>query len=135
MFALLGMPEAVPFEGARGHGRSVANTQTCRLARLLLKVLFGQRIELCTVFLLDRTSLAVERLDVVEPSDAVGDPNIRWFEAILPYLRQPNCDEGVPSKGGSRTLSSDPSVGAMSTSAMVPLRFQDARLCGPNHER
>jgi hypothetical protein len=32
-------------------------------------------------------------------------------------------------------LSSDPNVGAMSTSAMVPLRFRDARLRGPNHER
>jgi hypothetical protein len=87
MFALLGMPEAVPFEGTRGHGRSVANAQTCRLARLFLKVLFGQGIELCAVFLLDRTSLAVEGLDVVEPGDAVGDPDIRWFEAILPCLR------------------------------------------------
>lgn len=35
------------------------------------------------MLLLEGASFSVEVLDVVEPGDAVGDPNVRGFQAIL----------------------------------------------------
>lgn len=39
------------------------------------------------MFLLDDTPLAIEILDIVEPSDAVGCPNVGGFEAILLIMK------------------------------------------------
>ncbi len=80
---LSGSSEGLPFERAWRHGGRVSDAQTRRLSRLLLKVLFGQGIELRAVLLFDDAALAVKGLDVVEPGDAVGDPGVGRLEAIL----------------------------------------------------
>lgn len=75
-----------PFHRARRHGRSVANTQARGLLGLLVKVLVRESLQLFRVVLLDGAPFAVEPLDIVEPVYAVGDPGVRGFEAILPYV-------------------------------------------------
>lgn len=73
----------LPLKRTRSQGRVVANAQVGDFLILLLKVLLGQRIELCAVFLFDGGSLAVELLDLVEPRDSIVDPCVGGFEAIL----------------------------------------------------
>ena len=70
-------------EGTRGHGRGVADAETGRLFILLLEILLCQGIELCAILLLDNAAFAVKTLDVVEPGNAIADPDICGFEAIL----------------------------------------------------
>lgn len=74
---------ALPLQRAGGQGRSVANAQLRDLPILFLKVLLGQRIELCAVFLFDGGAIAVKLLDLVEPGDAIVDPGVGRLEAIL----------------------------------------------------
>lgn len=77
------MRKHLPFEGSRGHCRSVADTETARLLILFLEILLGQGAELGAVFSLHGAPLAVELLDVVEPCDAIADPRINGLESIL----------------------------------------------------
>lgn len=73
----------VPLERAGRHGRSVSYTKLGRLLVLLVKVLFGKCCKLCAIFLLDGSALAVELLYIFKPGDAMTEPCIRGFEAIL----------------------------------------------------
>jgi hypothetical protein len=89
---------AVPFQGAGGHGRSVANTEAGLLAQLLVKVLFGQSVEFLAVLLLDGTAFAVKGLDIIEPCDSACDPGIDGFEGILqprPHVSPVALDSGA----------------------------------------
>lgn len=72
-----------PLKRTGSQGRVVTNAQVGDFLVLLLKVLLGQRIELCAVFLFDGSSLAVELLDLVKPGDSIVDPSIGGFEAVL----------------------------------------------------
>ena len=70
-------------EGTRGHGRGVADAETGRLFILLLEILLGESSKFCAVFLLYGAPFTVELLYVFEPGNAIGDPSIGRFEAIL----------------------------------------------------
>jgi len=73
----------VPFERAGRHGRSVSYAELSRLFVLLVKVLLGKCCKLCAIFLLDGCALAVELLYIFKPGDAMAEPCIGGFEAIL----------------------------------------------------
>lgn len=75
--------QALPFKRPRGHGRSVADAQLGRLFILFFKVFLGKSGEPLAIFLLDYRALAIELLDVFEPCDAVANPHVGGFKAIL----------------------------------------------------
>lgn len=96
---------ALPLQRAGGQGRGVANAQLRDLPILLLKVLLGQRIELCAVFLFDGGAIAVELLDLVEPGNAIVDPGVGRLEAILRVCqRRARKGSRKPSFGFSSLL-------------------------------
>ena len=64
---------SVPFQRAWRDRGSFSYTQTARLSCLFLKVFLRQRTQLLAVLFLYRTSLPVEGLYILEPSNAVGD--------------------------------------------------------------
>lgn len=119
-----------PFQRTWGHRGRLADAQAGRLLGLLVKVLAGECLELLRVVLLDGAALAVEALDVVEPCDAVGDPGVCGFKAIL-FVASPVNKRSIGIVSPLLFLScqactlptfnSAPKVGAPSTSAMVPL--------------
>ena len=73
----------IPLQRTRCHGRSVSYTELGRSLVLLVKVLLRKRHKLCAIFLLYGCALSVELLDFVKPGNAMAEPYVCRFEAIL----------------------------------------------------